>query len=480
MKKILSLSFILFTLLFTIISEAATWYVDPAASGSNNGTSWTNAWTSPASMTRLSAGDIVYFSGGSTGNTQTYTMATRFTSLPGYTDGTVGNPITYKIGQDASHNGTAIFDFSGANYKWAFSNTNNIIFSGDAGDGNQHFQIITGSDYGIWAITSGATLNSKFSYIKADNLADSSINGSNVNGIEIDHGWFRITHSNSDHFLYARFTGTTWDQNSIHDCTIYVPYNDPGHGADCLQWVGVGFSIYNNTIIGYYQAGTYQNQHADGWQGAGGPAYAKIYNNKIINIGNYGLYAEAWVATFSHIYIYNNIVCISNSDLRADELNPAGIVLSQKINTGPSEDIVIANNTAYDYSGAGGRAYAIKTISGIDFTDCYFRNNISVNSQTAFDVDASYTSDHNVSITASNAPNTFASYTAYAGLSNNMNLIATDTVAKDQGDSLSSFFTDAFNGALLRPQGTAWDIGAYEYVEQLLNPGISFSGISVN
>lgn len=45
------------------------WYVDNTASGSNNGTSWTNAWTSLANInwSSIHAGDNIYISGGTNG-----------------------------------------------------------------------------------------------------------------------------------------------------------------------------------------------------------------------------------------------------------------------------------------------------------------------------------------------------------------------------------------------------------------------------
>src|SRR6185312_12974763 len=87
--------------------NGATWYVDGTASGADNGTSWANAWTSPTNIMGILPGDTVYISGGETGLSQTY-------SLPGdnawpVVGGTHGNRITYQIGQDAAHNGTAVF-----------------------------------------------------------------------------------------------------------------------------------------------------------------------------------------------------------------------------------------------------------------------------------------------------------------------------------------------------------------------------------
>lgn len=51
-------------LLLSSAVQAATWYIDPDASGSNNGTSWTNAWTAwhwPGDG--VTAGDTVYVRG---------------------------------------------------------------------------------------------------------------------------------------------------------------------------------------------------------------------------------------------------------------------------------------------------------------------------------------------------------------------------------------------------------------------------------
>jgi T5SS/PEP-CTERM-associated repeat protein len=122
MKRLLII--ISITLTAIARTNAATWYVDTAATGSNNGTSWANAWTSISSATGSSVapGDTVYISNGSYANFNPKS-------------GTVGNPITYKIGQQAGHNGTVTFTGSGT---W-LSNENNLIISGDAGDGQMHF-----------------------------------------------------------------------------------------------------------------------------------------------------------------------------------------------------------------------------------------------------------------------------------------------------------------------------------------------------
>src|SRR5437899_10698314 len=91
----------------TIPALGKTCYVDAAANGSYDGTSWANAWTNFNGVTGLSPGDTVYISGGSSGSSKSYT----FNSIKGYpgiwlpVSGAPGNPITYEIGQEAGHSG---------------------------------------------------------------------------------------------------------------------------------------------------------------------------------------------------------------------------------------------------------------------------------------------------------------------------------------------------------------------------------------
>src|SRR5258708_28991348 len=95
----------LITLSVQVQAYCATWYVDSAATGTHNGTSWANAWTALSQITGVGASDIVYISGGPSGSTQSYTAPS---------GGWSPSPATYQIGQDALHNGTALFICPGA------------------------------------------------------------------------------------------------------------------------------------------------------------------------------------------------------------------------------------------------------------------------------------------------------------------------------------------------------------------------------
>jgi hypothetical protein len=97
------------------VASAALWYVDNAATGSRNGASWANAWTNLANVTGIAAGDTVYISGGTVSKTYQPWGGGFYEWVPASTggNGTAGSPITYRVGQEAGHNGIIIIDGTG-------------------------------------------------------------------------------------------------------------------------------------------------------------------------------------------------------------------------------------------------------------------------------------------------------------------------------------------------------------------------------
>lgn len=95
---------------FSSVAHAASWYVDNAATGSGSGTSWTNAWTSLATInwTSVAPGDTVYISGGTTSKT--------YAGIIYDDNGTSGAPITIDSGANSpsptGHSGEVIIDGS--------------------------------------------------------------------------------------------------------------------------------------------------------------------------------------------------------------------------------------------------------------------------------------------------------------------------------------------------------------------------------
>ena len=464
-KLLLSLTLCALALFLCPAAQAATWYVDSTATGSNNGTSWANAWTNIDQINGVGVGDVVYISGGPSGSTRTYTM-TNYWKPAG---GTVSSRITYQIGQDAAHNGTAIFNAVTPGATWIdLSNetpSSNINISGDAGDGLMHFKLV---GYGS-AIYSDKVSNFHISYIDASSgIGDGGalFENPNPSGVEIDHWNVLVSDMNADRFMFALFNGSTWDAGgSIHHCTIKVPTLANGVGADALQWVGSGFSIHDNLIIGYLANYT-GNQHQDGWQ-AGGGSYIKIYNNTFVGISNYAIYGESAGGGYSHVRVYNNIVYGPGG---------GGIVFSSSQLDATMDDVLIANNIVVDdVSQPYVFIFYGKTITGANDA---VRNNISVNNNNSSDYwidDPRIANTNNVQLTSTQAAADFVNYTPNNWSNDDLHLRSAASALINAGVSLSSYFTTDKDGNA-RPSTGPWDIGAYEYVPLVIYGDVSGNG----
>lgn len=432
------------TALLAIPLHAATRYVDSNATGANNGTSWTDAWKTLGAMTGLAAGDTVYISGGASGSSITYDLAGEFTSNPGFVSGTAGTPVTYKIGQDAAHNGTAIFHRTTTGSQWLFGG-NNYIISGDAGDGARHFKA---TNYSELFVLPGSS-NVRVSYVDCGDLGGlGSINpGTNI---EIDHCYLYSTNLGLDHALYASINqGTAYDQSLFHDNVLYIPYTTGGTGADGFQIGGSGgWSLYNNTVTGFYGGG---RNHQDGWQGSGSN-YIKIYNNRFVDMQNYAIFAEGYTVskTYSHVRVYNNVCVMTKS-------NTTQAIAISASTTYPINDVVCANNITDGY----GMPYTIWYPGGAApsaFVNCYFYNNVSVNGGNNI-IDAGVISANNLAVSSTNAASYFTSWTAYSA-SSDYHLKAGATPLISAGTNASSYFRidKDFKDRVL---SGSWDLGPY-------------------
>ena len=261
-RGILILGFIITVgFFFTAQVSAAGWYVDKDASGANNGTSWANAWKSFSSIkwgaNGVQPGDTVYLSGGY--SSKTYT---EYLDIP--IKGTSSARISIRVGQDAGHNGTVVFEAKGRSngimvrdYTTIDGSVNNTI----------HIIVRNAGSVGIHAATASTVYGIIIKYVE---LAD---NGNTTYGAVgaspgFAHG-IRIPSAMDTEIAYNNIHGSykdginypgskgSWGSNKLHDNYIH------NVGDDGIQSSG-GIDAWNNVI---HDGGPYRSgAHPDGFQ----------------------------------------------------------------------------------------------------------------------------------------------------------------------------------------------------------------------
>jgi hypothetical protein len=473
--------FIILILVFPLHLFAASWYMDGTlATGSNNGTSWTNAWKNFGAIVWGSggvvAGDTLYISGGTTSKTYTATSNAMLTiGASGTNDST---RITIRPGQDAGHNGVVILD--GNNTYSNLIDGNNISYlTIDGSYGGEIHLKIQNTDA---AMEMAAGAGKKLLYIEIESVE----NGIHLNGATDYELAYCYLH-NVKKTWAIKGTGDvgTWDSKKVHHNTIHINrLANTGTGADGFQG-SAGLSFYNNLVYGV--VGTVIGEgHQDGVEAWAD--YVKIYNNIFLNFGWSGISIEG----NGHHRVFNNLFMLIGTDIAT---GTAAITHTTSGTAASYSDVLFYSNTIvdcyttynavqFDFGKAGG-----KIISGYEFKNNLIYNSgkpvglggnaiefwtgnytcgegviIDSNLINAGPHGGALVQCHGSSYSPTNTQTGVPSFVSYTERSatNDFRLSASDTAAKDYGATLGAPYNTDILG-VSRPQGAAWDIGAYEF-----------------
>jgi hypothetical protein len=314
-------------LLFSFSSLFATnWYVDKNATGSNNGTSWTNAWHAFAhiSWASVNAGDIVYISGGTDS-----TVYTEGLSIGA--SGTVGNLITIRKGLDTGHNGKVVIQGSswsgtgittgGRDYLRIVGFTVRLWYQGMSTDGGSNVVYVDSCrinkcNWGFTFCTQGSGSDSIFlrrSTIISDSTTHTqtdAVGGTDATNIEVSNCYIsqRNQFSGTGHsdMMQPRVTGNALYYNNW--CETYSGINDPDSSAGAfnsqINLSGCTSLMYNNVFLSRgWSSGLYMDQ--------GNTGHTWIsYNNTFIKDFPYsptGRHCSLFESDQVNTYAKNNI-----------------------------------------------------------------------------------------------------------------------------------------------------------------------------
>jgi hypothetical protein len=437
-------------LLTSLTCQAATHFIRVSAAGSNNGSSWANAFTTIPPT--LVSGDVYFIAGG------TYAGSVTLAS-----DGTA--TATLKKANAADNGSDSGWDASYASTQAVISGTVQIA------NGNITIEGVTGSgqaNYGIKIYSSvstggGALVNATAGAQAPIWLSHVEFQGT---GFTDANGWSAFKQNN---------TGVTSKGTHISNCYLH---DFSQNGAVFVGLIGSSYAdyglLFENNVL-YNSGGTTGLGHGQGIQCGSGAAPASqsywiVRNNDFHNIVGTAMIACLGYTTNDHFRIFNNIFRNDNLSYNSGWIgynsgypatSPGSIYFSS---TSQSADhILVANNTFYQMSRSTVYISGTATNNTV-VNNLWINGNFNIVTQGAT---GSYNDYYGcftiISYGIYGVPYGETGQQTESGnpVDANFHLLAgTNAIANGQNLS-SEFATDA--AGIARPEVGAWDIGAYQY-----------------